>query len=456
MPRNTHVLWRSAFAVLPIVLAASVTYSGSTAVTAAIPGWASTDAPAFVLSGMTDTGAADVNKVLNLMVTLKLQNTVALNAAYTHITTPSDPLYKHYLTPKQFSDAYSPTMTQASAVMDYLTAMGFKNFQLSPNRTQISMTGTVAQAQAAFNTQIHNFNYQGKSVVSNITPAQIPAVFGDSVRGVIGLSTVQIVHLNHPKKVASAAPAVTPAVGAPTFTFEYTPPQFQTIYDVGNTPDGSNVGIAIITEGDMSPVLGTVPGGSVPDVVSPTKYPSDLRLAEAAHKQPQVPVTIIQTGADHSDTAGDDEWDLDTQHSTGLANNVKMLYVYDGASLYDVDIITALNRFITDDLAIAVSESFSGCEVEEQQYGTLGAYEAAYLQMAMQGQTAFASTGDNGSGCGTPSVGAPGGGIPGVGYPASGANVIGVGGTDVTTSTGLVYDTETAWQGTRAVVPACS
>ena len=38
---------------------------------------------------------------------------------------------------------------------------------------------------------------------------------------------------------------------------------------------------------------------------------------------PQVPVTVVPVGLPSTDTAGSDEWDLDTQSSTGMAQNVR-------------------------------------------------------------------------------------------------------------------------------------
>ena len=59
----------------------------------------------------------------------------------------------------------------------------------------------------------------------------------------------------------------------------------------------------------------------------------DLRTEETAAKLPQVPVTVVPVGAKSTDTSGADEFDLDTQFSTGMAGTVKNLYLYDAASL---------------------------------------------------------------------------------------------------------------------------
>ena len=46
---------------------------------------------------------------------------------------------------------------------------------------------------------------------------------------------------------------------------------------------------------------------------------SDLRTFEHAFGLPEVPWRQITVGAPGTETEGDDEWDLDTQYSTGMA-----------------------------------------------------------------------------------------------------------------------------------------
>ena len=435
MFRWPRILGRSP--VLPIVMATAVfQIHGSALASTATVRWAATTTPAFSLSGMTDVGAASGATPMNLMVTLDLRNRAALDSYFQHITTPGDPLYQHYLRPDQFTSAYGPSMSDASAVIDYLHYQGFTKIELSANHTQIRMQGTVAEAQAAFNTQIHTFTYQGKSVLSNVTTAQVPARYGSLVQTVVGLNTVPLHWHNHPKAAAS------PALGAPgTNSFGYGPTDFQKVYDVGNTKDGSNVAIAIIADGDLSTVLGK-------DLTNPDDKTSDLRLYEDNYKIPHVPLTLVKTGYNPTDASGADEFDMDTQTSSGLANNLKMLYVYDGSDLSDVETMASMNRFITDNKAVAASFSVGGCEYLEQEAGYLGPYDQIFLQMATQGQTMFVSAGDNGAAC----VGANGapGGPPGVEFPASMSNVMALGGTTLTANTDGTYDTEIVWIATGA------
>ena len=65
---------------------------------------------------------------------------------------------------------------------------------------------------------------------------------------------------------------------------------------------------------------------------------SDLRLAETANALPQVPVKVETVGLASPDTSGADEFDMDTQYSSGMAGTVSTLYIYAATSMSDSDL----------------------------------------------------------------------------------------------------------------------
>jgi subtilase family serine protease len=198
---------------------------------------------------------------------------------------------------------------------------------------------------------------------------------------------------------------------------------------VGTTPPASDTTIAIFAEGDLTQVL------------------LDLRQAEAEHHQTVVPYTVVQIGAQSGDTSGADEFDLDTQTSSGLAENVKEMVIYDTTSLNDVDLIPSFNQFVIDNNAQAGSASFGGCELTEMTSGAIPTYDQIFRKAFVQGQTVFASAGDDGAACPeAASTGVPDTGVvSGQSYPCSSPYVMCVGGTTLTTDAEANYITEIAW-----------
>jgi pseudomonalisin len=218
-------------------------------------------------------------------------------------------------------------------------------------------------------------------------------------------------------------------VSTPAVHF-YTPQGFWTAYDVGATPTGSKTTIAIFAEGDLTQVL------------------ADLRVAEKVNGLPQVPVQVIQVGLASPDTAGAGEWALDTQMSTGMADKVSKLIIYDTTSMSDSDIALMFNKFAHQNIAKAGSASFGLCETFAFLDGSMLADDNVFLEAAAQGQTVFASTGDSGSACGVTGQtnGVPLSGAAGmVEYPASSPYVVAVGGTTLTTDSGYNYIAELGW-----------
>lgn len=359
---------------------------------------------------------------MHIAVGLKLRNQSGLAQFVQAVNDPASPVFGNWLTVDQFVASYAPTAAQVASVENYLSAAGFTNIQSEPNNLFVTADGTPVQVQSAFNTQIGSFIQNGSAVYANLSDAQVPSSLSGIVASVLGLSNAG--KMSPPIHVQ---PAASPSVPAVHF---YTPRNFWTAYDVGATPTGNATTIAIFAEGDLTQVV------------------KDLRVAETVNQLPQVPVQIVQVGLASPDTSGQDEWDLDTQMSTGMAGNVRKLVIYDTTSLTDSDVALMFNKFAHQNIAKAGSASFGLCEEFAFIDGSMLVDDQVFLEAAAQGQTVFASTGDNGSACpvGAAANGVPLSGAPGtVLYPASSPYVVAVGGTTLFTNSDFTYNTEIGW-----------
>jgi subtilase family serine protease len=218
-------------------------------------------------------------------------------------------------------------------------------------------------------------------------------------------------------------------VAAPNYPASYTPQQYWQAYAATGVNSGANTPIAIFAEGDLTGVV------------------QDLRTAEAAFHLTQVPVTVVPVGVASPDTSGADEWDLDSQYSTGMAQSVRALYFYDATSLTDSDLALAFSRFATDKKALIGNASFGECELFPYIDGSMLVDDEVFAEAAAQGQTVFASAGDTGGFCPVGPAGVNGvpAGTPMVNYPAASPYVTAVGGTTLLTNTDGSYDLELAW-----------
>lgn len=367
------------------------------------------------LLNATAQGLLPESTPVHVNIGLAIQNRAALVSYVRSISTPGNPLYGQELQPSDFVAAYAPSSAQVQSVVSYLNQQGFENVQIEPNNLMISADGTALTVSQAFNTQLESYLVNGASVYANMTAAQVPESLGGIVAAVLGLNNSGVMAL--------------PTVSVPNFPGAYRPANLWLAYDVGKTPTGSKTPIAIFAEGDVSGVI------------------SDLRLAETNNKLPEVPVTVVQVGLASPDTSGADEFDMDTQYSTGFADTVSRLYIYATTSLSDSDVALMFNHFAAQKLARAGSASFGICEAFPYLDGSMLVDDNSFLEAAAQGQTVFASSGDNGSACGVAVGvnGVPGGGAPMVNYPASSPYVIAAGGTTLVTNSDGTYDEEIGW-----------
>lgn len=403
-------------------------------------GWAptATQGVGTMLVNATNLGQLPSTTPLRIAVALGIQNKSALQQLVQNENSPSSSLYGTTITPTQFVSTYAPSSAQVQAVVSYLSSQGFTDVQAEPNNLFVTGNATAAQASAAFDTSINQFSQNGLTVYANMTTAQVPASLKGVAIAVLGLNNASRMHIVPQSQIcvagatcAGGLPICAPGspAGSPCVGQFFTPQGFQQAYDVRTTPTGSATNIAIIAEGDLSSVI------------------TDLRYAESQNNLPQVPVTIVQVGLASPDTSGVDEWDLDSQMSTGMAQTVKNLYFYDTTSLTDSDLALAFNRFAAQDVAKAGSASLGECELFPYVDGSMLADDQTFLEAAAQGQTMFASSGDTGASCAVAGTnGVPDSGPPMVNYPASSPYVVAVGGTDLFVNSDGSYNRETAWE----------
>jgi pseudomonalisin len=410
--------------------------SGSSAQT-----WVATDTQALNLANATSIGSASASQPLSISVVLNVRNPATLASMAQAASTVGSSTYGDFLTPAQVAAEFAPSTAEASSVASWLKSEGFSDVTVESDRLFVDATGTVAQAEKAFDTSLGLFDFAGDQVYANTKPAMVPSRFAGEVTSVLGLSDIQLnlPHVLHqagaqiPAVVSQQIAKMTATIGTPDIS-GFTPEQMAEVYDASSLPEGKKTSIAVLVSGDMT---GTI---------------KDLRYAEKKDNARQAPVTVVYT-APKADVVNDNpytgnlEWDLDTQMSTGIAGDVQHEYLYDMATLDDADVARAINEFVEQDKAIAGSASLGECDVQPWLDGTMMATDEVLEEGALQGQAFFASSGDNGYAC--PEVASTGvpGGVPGVSWPADGTWTTAVGGTTLLATSSGTYEEEISWIG---------
>lgn len=319
--------------------------------------WASTATKAFpanYLPNATLVGPLAPSTAMHIVLGLQAQNASQFQPTLQAMLTPGNALYGTSLTLEQFVAQFGATSAQVQAAQNYLTSMGFTNITVSDNQLLIDGYATASQVQAAFNTTLAQYSINGVSVFLNTTAAQVPTSLAGVVIAVLGLNNLASMHPDIARVSAApmTVPCTPPQCPVPDLSNDsYGPQQYQIAYDAAcpsdnpscpakKFPTASETAIGIISEGDLTQVV------------------TDLRTYESTYALPQVPVTVVNAGIASSDTSGADEWDLDSQTSTGIGQQVSHLYFYVATSMTDSDLALAIGKAVSQNKVKAFNMSF--------------------------------------------------------------------------------------------------
>ncbi len=414
MPLNRRVV---AATLAALTVGATAVAQGADAAPASA--WVSTATKALHL-GAKLLGTPAASRPLHISLALAPRDQAAVDRAVQAMYTPGGLGFHRFITPAQWNARYAPTRAAVGQVTSYLRQAGMHDIRVADNRMLVTAATTVGEAERAFHTTLSTFLVNGVARFVNVAPALVPQSLAGTVQAVLGLNDLPMEHVRA-HLVKHAGP---PALEAGLF-----PAQFNTTYLSKGTRKGTRTSIAIMTQGATKGVI------------------SSLRYAERKEHQPRVPVTVRPVGPQSTDPSGLDEFAMDTQVSTMVPGGVKHLYLYNVGSLVDSNLVAAINSFVTDNSAQALSASIGGCDLTPYLDGAMVAADISLQQAALQGQTFFASSGDNGAGCGyVAAVGVPAG-FPEANWPCSGEFVVCVGGTSLISDAKGNRISELGWVG---------
>ncbi len=364
----------------------------------------------------------------------------ALNTLLQAQQDSSSPRYHRWLTPMQFGAEFGMSDADLAAVTAWLQSHGLQVSEVAPSRNAIHFSGTAAQVEQAFQTELHSLSVNGEAHFANITAPKLPSAFAATVGGVRGLndfrprpharaSQTLVPYSVHGKPLqanATPVPLTTDGTG-----IEYISPEdFAKIYNVGGL---YNAGF----NGSTNYPIGIV-GQTAIKAQDITDFRTSFGLASNAPNLVLVPGTGASTINSTDDLA---ESELDLEWSGAVAPNAPIYFLYTGNSTsggylsYDVfnALQYAIQTFTVGGKPLPIlSISYGECEPSDSATN-FAVYESWFQQANAQGQTILSASGDDGAaGCDYSTSSrnsyAATQGLA-VDYPASSAFVTGVGGT---------------------------
>jgi len=203
------------------------------------------------------------------------------------------------------------------------------------------------------------------------------------------------------------------------------PVEFSSIYSGTGVATAAGVTVGIFTNGDVSPSI------------------ADLTAFTTSNSLAAVSTQVVSTNGGGTSTAGQVEWDIDSQDIVGMGGGqVGQLIFYTAPTLSNSDMLANFETIVSANAAKIINVSIGGCEADAEADGTAAASDQIFAVGDAQGQTFSISTGDSGAdectnGGITPS------------WPADSPYVIAVAGTTLDASTGsnASWNSEVVWGG---------
>jgi uncharacterized protein YceK len=304
----------------------------------------------------------------------------ALSAKIADQQNSASPAYRHWLTAEAFAKAYSNSSADIDAVCAWLRSQGFQVAALPAGRGWIEFSGTVAQVEQAFDTQVDSVAAGGETRAELAGPVSVPAALKPVIHGLVSLDG------------ALSAPAVTATQAISTSAAELAaetslscaqalPPQLMArllqldaLHAAGVTGKSETIAIA---------------GRS--DVRS-----QDIAAFRAAFSLPPSPLAVAADGPDPGYNASDQAEATMAATWAGAAAPGAQIVLVPAATTNATDgVDLSLAAIVDQALAHTVAVGYSACEPALSE-AHQAFYAALYQQAAAEGIAVIAAAGDSG------------------------------------------------------------
>ncbi len=402
-----------------------------------------------------DLGAPASSSAQSGSVVLKPRDQAALQTFIGKVSNPRSPEYRHYLAAGQFASRFGPTQSTISAVESTLRNAGLTVSGVSSDGLMVNFSGTTAQVDSAFSTQIERYRTTAGATGEETTKSvEVPSTISSEVSGVVGLNT--LVHPNanvttHPQSGGPSFPAAKtakissypsgapePCTDATNAAAEYgglTDDQIANAYGAfglyggGDTGSGVHIGLYELE----------------PFATSDVETFDQCYFGDTAASSMLSRLSVVKVDGGLPAGTGSGESILDIEDLSAYAPGAT-INVYEAPYTGFLDEYAAM---VDQDIDNIISISWGDCEQAIQEFdpGVEQAQHFLFEQGAAQGQSFFDAAGDTGADdCNDiRAVEPPPDQNPlSVEDPASDPYVVGVGGTTLQDADPANFD-ETVW-----------
>src|SRR5277367_2689338 len=366
-------------------------------------------------------GQLPPDQSMTLDVVLPLRDPAGLNSFLKSLYDPSSPSYRQFLSVPEFTTRFGPTEENYDAVVRYLKSYGFEVTGGTRDGMDVLIKGPVSAVEAAFHVSMRTYQHPTEDRTFYAPDREPTTGLSFALWHVSGLDNYSIPHPLYVKRSdyaqahgINAEDVVSHATTGSGPSASFLGSDMRAAYNGGTALTGAGQNLGLFE------FLGT-------DLADLTTYYKNVGQSN------NVPITLLSTdgtstscvdtraGGDCDDT----EQTLDMTQAIGMAPGLSSLVMYIGST--DTAIISAMTTHSPLPTTIGCSWGWTPADPS-----TLNPY---FQKMAAQGQNFFAASGDSSTWSASNEA-----------WPADDANVISVGGTDLTTTKAAgPWASETAW-----------
>jgi subtilase family serine protease len=356
---------------------------------------------------------SDSTGTLLLVLGRSAEQQAALDSYVKSASMPGTALYRQWLLPTEYGIRFGASPDDIATVKTWLESNGFTIEQVSPAANVIRFSGNMGAVRAAFHTDIHRYEVNGKLHLANGSAPSIPAALAPVVRGIAALNdfypkphVIRGGHASTTTKPGAVRPELTiygpSSWGTENYDVYYLPGagDAATIYDTpnkamnsaysGTTWNGAGVTIGIVGDSNLS-------ASAIADVANYRSMFLNEPLATAV-TDAQLPNVVVD-GNDPGATSDELEALVDVEMAEAFAPKaLTTLYTSANTDL-QYGLFLAVQRAVDDNTVSILNISFGACEQDLGAGGNAFINEI-YEQAAAQGISITVSSGDSGSaGC---------------------------------------------------------
>lgn len=366
-------------------------------------------------------GRLPADQVMSLDVVLKLSDPAGLDSFLKQLYDPASLGYRHFLTPPQFTERFGPSQQDYDAAVAFAKANGFAVVGGTRDGMDVQIKGPVSAIETAFHITLGTYQHPTENRTFYAPDREPTADLPFSLWHISGLDNYSIPHPLYVKKSDYAkahgiAPedVVSHATTGSGPSASFLGSDMRAAYYGGTALTGAGQNLGLFE------YLGT-------DLADLNTYFKNVGQTN------NVPITLLSTDGTSTScvdsraggSCDDTEQTLDMTQAIGMAPGLSSLVVYIGST--DTAIISAMTTHSPLPTTIGCSWGWTPADAS-----TLDPY---FKKMASQGQNFFAASGDSSTWSSSNEA-----------WPADDANVVSVGGTDLTTSGAAgPWASETAW-----------